>query len=143
MTSTRQRIWLPALTIVATIALGAILAVAAGKEEWKAPADAAAKKNPVAVDDDSLAAGKEAYDGQCADCHGASGKNDGKKIAEMKKEEKDRMTMLTDPSIAKQTDGELFWKISEGKKPMPAGKKLMEEKEIWSVVNYVRTLGKK
>jgi mono/diheme cytochrome c family protein len=129
--------------IVATLTLGAVLAVAAGKEEWNAPAADAAKKNPVAVDDESLAAGKEAYDGQCADCHGSSGKNDGKKVAEMKKEEKDRMVPLTDASVAKQSDGELFWKISEGKKPMPAGKKLMDDNEMWSVVNYIRTFTKK
>jgi mono/diheme cytochrome c family protein len=139
----RQQIWLPALTVVAAFALGATLAAAGGKkEEWKAPSDAAAKKNPVAADDESIAAGKEAYDGQCTDCHGATGQNDGKKVAEMKQEEKDRMTPLTDPSVAKQSDGELFWKIAEGKKPMPAGKKLMEEEEMWSVVNYVRTLKK-
>jgi len=139
----RQQTWLPALTIVATFVLGTALAVAAGKkEEWKAPADAAAKKNPVEADEDSIAAGKESYEGSCTDCHGATGQNDGKKVAEMKPEEKDRMTPLTDPSVAKQSDGELYWKISEGKKPMPAGKKLMEEDEMWSVVNYIRTLKK-
>jgi mono/diheme cytochrome c family protein len=143
MRSIRQLTWLPTLTIVSTAALGAMLAIAAGKEEWKAPPAEAAKKNPAAVSDESLAAGKESYEGQCADCHGLTGKNDGKKVAELKKEEKDRMTPLTDPSVAKQSDGELFWKISEGKKPMPAGKKLMEPDEIWNVVNYIRTFGKK
>jgi mono/diheme cytochrome c family protein len=142
MRSIRQLTWLTVLTIVSTAALGAMLAVAAGKEEWKAPPAEAAKKNPVPVNDESLAAGKEAYEGQCADCHGATGKGDGKKVGEMKKEEKDRMLPLTDPSIVKQSDGELFWKISEGKKPMPAGKKLMDENEIWSVVNYMRTFKK-
>jgi mono/diheme cytochrome c family protein len=142
MRSIRQLAWLPTLTIVSTAALGAMLAIAAGKEEWKAPAAEAAKKNPVPVNDESLAAGKEAYDGQCADCHGATGKGDGKKVGEMKKEEKDRMLPLTDPSIVKQSDGELYWKISEGKKPMPAGKKLMEANEIWSVVNFMRTFKK-
>jgi mono/diheme cytochrome c family protein len=143
MRSTRQLTWLSVLAIFSTVILGAMLAVAAGKEEWKAPPADAAKKNPVAVNDESLAAGKESYEGQCADCHGLTGKNDGKKVGEMKKEEKDRMTPLTDASVAKQSDGELFWKISNGKKPMPAGKKLMDENEIWNVVNYIRTFGKK
>jgi len=143
MRSNRQRTWLPTLAIVGTVVLGAVLVVAAEKkEEWKVPPAEAQKKNPVPVSDESLAAGKEAYGGQCEECHGASGKNDGKKIAEMKKEDKDRMTPLTDPSVAKQTDGEIFWKISEGKKPMPAGKKLMESTEMWDVVNYMRTFKK-
>jgi mono/diheme cytochrome c family protein len=135
---------LPLFTIASTVALGAALAIAAGKkEEWKAPAADAAKKNPVAASDESLAAGKESYEGGCADCHGLTGKNDGKKISELKPEEKERMTPLDDPSVAKQSDGELFWKIANGKKPMPAGKKLMEPDEIWNVVNYIRTFGKK
>jgi mono/diheme cytochrome c family protein len=143
MRSIRQLSWLPVFTIVSTAVLGTMLAVAAGKEEWKVPPAEAAKKNPVPVNDESLAAGKESYDGQCTDCHGASGKNDGKKVAEMKKEEKDRMTPLTDPSVAKQSDGELFWKIAEGKKPMPSGKKLMDDDEMWSIVNYIRTFTEK
>jgi mono/diheme cytochrome c family protein len=139
----QRKTWLPALAIVATAALGATLALAAGAGgEWKAPADAAAKKNPVPVNDESLATGKESYEGQCADCHGATGKGDGKKAAEMKPEDKKRMKPLSDPSIVKQSDGELFWKISEGKKPMTAGKKLMDENEMWSVVNYIRTFMK-
>jgi mono/diheme cytochrome c family protein len=128
------------LTIVATLFLRPSLLVAA--EEWKAPADAAAQKNPVAVNDESLIAGKEAYDSSCEECHGASGQGDGKKAAEMKKEERDRMKPLTDPSVVKQSDGELFWKISEGKKPMNAGKKTLEPEEMWSIVNYIRTFKK-
>jgi mono/diheme cytochrome c family protein len=137
-----QKTGLLPLTIALTGALGIVLAAAAGKDEWKAPADAVAKKNPVAVSDESLATGKEAYDGQCADCHGATGKGDGKKAGEMKKEEKEAMKPFKDPSITKQSDGELYWKIAEGKKPMPSGKKLMDEDEMWSVVNYIRTLMK-
>jgi mono/diheme cytochrome c family protein len=139
--SIRQQSWLAILTIVGTTAFGASLIIAAEKE-WTAPAGEAEKKNPQAKNDESLAAGKEAYDAQCTDCHGASGQGDGKKVAEMKKEEKDRMKALTDPSIVKQSDGELYWKIAEGKKPMPAGKKLMEPTEMWDVVNYMRTLKK-
>lgn len=141
MTLIHRQIWRP--TLIAALLFGASSIVAAEKKEWKAPPDAAAIKNPVPVSDESLAAGKEAYEGQCIDCHGPSGKNDGKKIAEMKQAEKDRMTPLTDPSVAKQSDGELFWKISTGNKPMPAGKKLMEDEEIWSIVNYIRTFTKK
>jgi mono/diheme cytochrome c family protein len=140
--ATRKQGWLGIVPIVGAVVFGGALIVGAA-EEWKAPADAAAKKNPVASNDESVAAGKEAYDGQCVECHGVSGKNDGKKISELKKEEKDRMKVLSDPVVTKQSDGELFWKISEGKKPMPAGKKLMEEEEMWSVVNYIRTFSHK
>ena len=35
----------------------------------------------------------------------------------------------------------MFWKITEGKKPMPSFEKLTTEDERWHVVNYVRTFG--
>ena len=35
---------------------------------------------------------------------------------------------------------ELFWKITEGRKPMPSTKKSLTEEQRWQVVNYIRTL---
>ena len=52
------------------------------------------------------------------------------------------MAIAGTPSVVKQSDGELYWKIAEGKKPMPAGKKLMESTEMWDVVTYMRTFKK-
>ena len=46
-------------------------------EEWKAPARAARKKNPIPPDEKSLAAGKAVYAKECASCHGDAGKGDG------------------------------------------------------------------
>jgi hypothetical protein len=37
-------------------------------------------------------------------------------------------------------DGELFWKISNGRGPMPPWKHLAE-KEPWELVNYIRCAG--
>ena len=45
-------------------------------QKWTAPARAAAKKNPVAVNETSIALGKKIYERQCLVCHGATG--DGK-----------------------------------------------------------------
>ena len=44
--------------------------------------------------------------------------------------------------LAKETDGELFWKISNGRGPMPPWKHLPDQ-ERWELVNYIRTLQKK
>lgn len=104
-------------------------------DEWNAPARAARKKNPIAADEKSLAVGKEVYTKQCFSCHGPHGKGDGPASKDLNPKPHD----LGAPAVAAQTDGALFWKITEGKKPMPSFEKLTTEDERWHVVNYVRT----
>ena len=105
---------------------------------WEAPARAARKKNPVASDAASIAAGKEVYAKQCLSCHGEKGKGDGPASKELNPKPHD----ISNEVVAKQTDGALFWKITEGRKPMPTFDKTISETERWQVINYVRTLGK-
>jgi len=107
-----------------------------GVEEWKAPARAAKKKNPIPSDEKSVAAGKAVYLGQCFTCHGATGKGDGPAAKDLPKKAGD----LSNPRMDEQSDGALFWKITEGRTPMPTYEKLLKEEDRWAVVNYVRTL---
>ena len=45
--------------------------------------------------------------------------------------------------VQDQTDGALFFKISEGRKDMPSfKKKLPDEEDRWQLVNFMRTLKK-
>lgn len=125
---------------------GAIALHAAGQdggknvqEEWKAPARASKRKNPVSADEKSLAAGKAVYVRDCLSCHGAAGKGDGPAAKDLPKKSGD----LSDPKMWEQTDGALFWKISEGKAPMTGYEKLLGEEDRWHVVNYLRTLAPK
>lgn len=104
-------------------------------DEWKAPARAAKKKNPVASDDKSIAAGKAAYVGNCLACHGKTGKGDGPSAPGLEKHPGD----LTGGKVQDQTDGELFWKITTGRKPMPAYEKTLSDEQRWQVVDYLRT----
>ena len=117
------------------IALVASVAVAA-EEEWKAPARAAAKKNPAAADAASIGRGKTVYTAECASCHGNSGKGDGSAAKDLVKTPGD-MTKL-----GSQSDGALFWKITEGKKPMASFATKLSEQQRWDVINYMRTLKK-
>jgi len=48
----------------------------------------------------------------------------------------------TSPPVQQQTDGAIFWKISEGNTPMPGYKKGLSETQIWQLVDYIRTLSK-
>ena len=105
-------------------------------ETWKAPARAARRENPVAGDAQSLAAGKTVYAENCASCHGATGHNDGPLAKDLEKLPPELSSAL----LWKQTDGALFWKITEGHKPMPTWKSLVSETDRWNVINHIRTM---
>lgn len=105
---------------------------------WSAPESSVKTKNPVKSDEGSLKEGKDIYAQQCKSCHGAKGKGDGPKAEKIDISCGD----FTGEDMIKQTDGELFWKTTEGRKPMPSFKEKLSDNERWTVVNYIRTLGK-
>ena len=118
------------------VVIAVVGATAAPKEPWNAPARAAAKKNPIAADAVSIGRGKAVYAAECASCHGASGKGDGAAA-------KDLETPAGDlRKLGGQSDGALFWKVTEGKKPMASYATKLTEQQRWDVVNYMKTLGK-
>src|SRR4051812_25156702 len=108
-------------------------------DKWLSPAPSAAKKNPVAPAQPSIAAGQKIYSKTCAMCHGKSGDADGPAVIELNI----HPAKLSDPQLATESDGSLFWKITTGKKPMPAYGKRLSETDRWNLVNYIRTLSKR
>jgi mono/diheme cytochrome c family protein len=108
------------------------------KEDWIAPASAKNKKNPIEVNAANLASAKKSYEKECLSCHGRKGKGDGPSSVTLDVIPGD----LSAAKVQDQTDGELFWKITEGKKPMPTTKLTLTDDQRWAVVNYVRTLKK-
>ncbi len=115
-------------------------AAARGAKDWSAPEEAKKLKNPLPATEASLAAGKALYVEHCAQCHGEQGKGDGPE-AEMYDV---KPVDFTDANMmSEMTDGEIFWKISEGRKPMPTFKKQLTEEQRWQLVNYMRTLAPK
>ena len=105
-------------------------------EKWTAPAAEARKKNPVAVSESSLAAGQKIYVKRCVACHGKAGNGDGPDAANLGI----HPAKLSDGLIREQTDGELFWKITVGKKPMPNYGSRLSPTDRWNVINYLRSL---
>ena len=106
---------------------------------WPAPEAAVKTKNPVKADEASIKEGKELYAQHCKSCHGAKGKGDGTKAEKIDISCGD----FSAPEVAKITDGELYWKTTEGRKPMPSYKEKLSDNERWSVINYLRTLQSK
>ncbi len=125
-------------TIACTLIFGVTLLFAQGKP-WQVPDKNAKAVNPVKADAKSLANGKKLYVQYCQDCHGKKGKGDGSKAPDVKTTVAD----LTVASVKAESDGSLFYKISEGRNDMPRAKKdLPDPSDIWSIVNYVRSLQK-
>lgn len=109
------------------------------KDPWVVPDVAKNKKNPVPSDAQTIATGKALYSTHCKSCHGTKGLGDGSKAAQLKTEPGDFSTA----AFQKQTDGSLFYKTSEGRDDMPGfKKKIPDEDDRWSVVNFMRTLKK-
>jgi mono/diheme cytochrome c family protein len=105
-------------------------------EPWVAPMRASKKANPEHADANSLSVGKRIFERECLACHGAKGLGDGPKAADLER----RPGNLADPALWDESDGALFWKLTEGRAPMPATKTLLSDDERWHVINYVRTL---
>ena len=84
--------------------------------------------------------GHGVFTANCITCHGEAGKGDGILAKSLPVKPAD----LTNPAVWQQSDGALFWKISEGRAPMPTWKALLKEEERWNVINYIRaTFGPK
>jgi mono/diheme cytochrome c family protein len=123
-----------------TVSLLLLVAIAGSaffqQKEWKAPASADAKKNPLTSDAGTLVAGKTVYTKECQSCHGKKGKGDGPSAKDLDIPAGDFTKAVTQS----QSDGALFWKITEGRKPMPSFKKKLNETQVWQSVVYMRTL---
>jgi mono/diheme cytochrome c family protein len=105
-------------------------------EPWVAPERRAARANPLQPTADHIAEGKKLYTRECASCHGATGKNDGAQAPK----EMPQSRKLTDPTLWNESDGALFWKIAEGRRPMPSTLDVLNDRERWQIVLYIRTL---
>jgi mono/diheme cytochrome c family protein len=104
---------------------------------WVVPENAKKVKNPLKGDSESIATGKALYAKHCKSCHGKNGEGDGPKAAELKTSPGD----FTAGDFQSQTDGEFFYKTSEGRDDMPSfKKKIPESEDIWAVVNFIRML---
>ncbi len=113
-----------------------VLSEEQSKTPWSAPAAEARKTNPVAANESSLTAGQKIYVKRCISCHGKTGNGDGPNAADLGI----HPAKLSDPAIRTETDGELFWKITVGKKPMPSYATRLSPTDRWNVINYFRSL---
>ena len=98
---------------------------------WRAPAEAVSRANPLASRPEAAAGGEKLFRRSCVECHGENGSGLAKKNA----------ADLLLPEVQAQSDGTLFWKITNGNtdRGMPSFSRL-PELQRWQLVLYLRKL---
>ena len=98
---------------------------------WRAPAPAASQANPLLAKPEARSGGRKLFLRNCAECHGPEGAGI----------EQKHSADLQLPVVQQQSDGTLFWKITNGNasRGMPSYSKL-PTLERWQLVLFIRTL---
>ncbi len=107
-------------------------------KKWVAPTSADAIINPIQNDAASIKKGQKTFAQLCAICHGNKGRGDGIAGAVLNP----KPTNFTLTSFQSQTDGSIFWKMTEGRAPMASYKEILKREDRWNLVNYLRTFKK-
>lgn len=134
----RRLLGLGALVLLAGLVL--VRPLLADEDGWQIPQDAARELNPIAATEPVVAKGKDIYKSKCQKCHGVTGVGNGPDA-----DPRHKPGNLTDGSRASRNpDGVMFYKIWNGRKSpkMPAFKSELARDDVWTVINYVKTLRK-
>ena len=107
------------------------------KHYWAAPPQAVQRVNPMQNTPESIHRGATLFKTYCAPCHGVSAKGDGPAAKGMEPKPADLTVMA-----GQHPDGDIAWKIATGKGPMPDWQKVLDENQIWDVVNFIQNLDK-
>jgi hypothetical protein len=106
-------------------------------QTWDVPADKKGKLSPFRFNDESKSAGEKLYLLNCKSCHGNPGKANF--ITTLNPQPGDPAT----DKIQHNTDGEIFYKVTTGRGPMPSFKNALSSNDIWNIVSYLRIFNPK
>ena len=106
------------------------------QQEWIVPAENLSKLSTFAFSDSTRKAGMNLYITNCKSCHGDPGKNNVIKL----------VPPPVDPAsdrMQANTDGGMYFKISQGRMPMPTFKNILSPTDVWVVISYLRSFNPK
>lgn len=101
----------------------------ASAQEWTVPEEESARENPLEYNLESVQKGKELYLLNCKSCHGDPGKNNALPLVPAPPD------VISDQMHA-NSEGDLFYKITEGRGTMPPFKSSLSEDDRWHLVNF-------
>lgn len=105
-------------------------------KEWNAPGHAKELINPVSDTAAISQKGKELYNLYCSSCHGEIGFGNGAARGPLG----DRPANFHAEKFKRQSSGEIFWKLTTGRKDMPSFEKTLSEEQRWMLVAYLRNM---
>jgi len=111
-------------------------ALQASTQTWIVPDDQKAVVAPMKFTPDMQKQGEQIYLKNCQSCHGLPGKDNWAKLVPPPGD-------LAREKAQKQTDGELFYRITTGKAPMPEFRNILPEDDRWGVIAFLRTFNPK
>jgi mono/diheme cytochrome c family protein len=94
-------------------------------------------KNPVMLDEKVLEQGKKLYASMCQHCHGEKGDGNGPMVTSGAYS---GVPNYMEEARVKLSNGQMFYSIYYGKGMMGAHRSLLNKKEIWTLVHYVRSM---
>ena len=104
-------------------------------QTWTVPDSEKEQTAPFRFTEEVVKQGADLYGKNCQSCHGLPGKANWAKLT----------PEPGDPAsekFAKDTDGDLFFKITTGRGPMPQFRNVLGEDDRWSVIAFLRTFHK-
>jgi mono/diheme cytochrome c family protein len=124
-----------------TVVLALLLCAGTVACTREAPQSARDVKNPVPPSAENLKQAKKLFNGYCAPCHGHTGRGDGLWAANLNCTSKP--ANFTDSKLMDaETDGSLFWKITNGNECMAPWDGVLSQTQRWQLVNLIRTFAK-
>jgi len=102
-------------------------------QEWIVPAERKARLSPFEFTQQNRESGSVIFKANCLSCHGMPGQNNWLR---------DLNPQPGDPAsekYQKNTDGELFHKLTEGRGLMPGFRNVLTQTDLWNIVSYIRS----
>lgn len=101
-------------------------------QDWVVPADRANRLSTFPFNEETRKSGEHIYTVNCMSCHGNPGKSNSINL----------IPPPGDPAtekVQKNSDGEMFYKVSTGRGQMPSFRSVLTANDIWNVISYVRS----
>jgi hypothetical protein len=104
--------------------------------DWKVPERVKGRVCPFTFTKDNISQGEALFQRNCKACHGDPGKHNWASVT----------PVPGDPAsdeFQAQSDGDMYFRITTGKAPMPSFKSTLSSDERWYVISYIRSFNSK